>query len=53
MLLINTDSLMYKLKLKAFMKTYTKKNIYLTSVIIQKIQNIKMMQIFSRRQNER
>ena len=44
MLLTNTDSLMYKIKTKTFMKTYTKIKSYLTSVIILH-QNITMLQI--------
>ena len=40
-----TNMLIYKLKLKLFMKTSTKIKSYLTSVLIQKIQSITMIQI--------
>ena len=39
------NMLIYKLKLKLFMKTSTKIKSYLTSVLIQNIQSITMIQI--------
>ena len=39
-MLTDTDNLSAKLKLKMFTKSYTKIKSYLTSVIIQNIQNI-------------
>ena len=46
-LLTDTDTIVscIKLRLEGFMKTYTKIKSYLTSVIIEKIQNITMVQI--------
>ena len=45
-MLIQTLIFLYiKLKLKMFMKAYTKIKSYLTSIIIQKIQNIIAVQI--------
>ena len=40
-----TNMLINKLKLKLFMKTSTKIKSYLTSILIQKIQSITMIQI--------